>query len=212
MCLIIVAEKKRPSEELLRAGALTNPHGAGIAWREKGSIKWEKGLGIEEAIKLIKHTPVPHVIHFRLASAGGASSRLAHPFPVSSHPDSRLKGIAEKVFFHNGHINGWELLAVQSAIASKWRIPRRLSDSVLLARLVALHGDGILQLYSASNRFVLFDSRRISLFGSWHDHEGVRVSNLAFQFSQKRSFGNWEKLMESAGREYERLPHWNDVN
>ena len=46
MCVILVCPKDvRPSSSVLYACHDANPHGAGVAWRENGKVRWVKNLG-----------------------------------------------------------------------------------------------------------------------------------------------------------------------
>src|SRR5713101_4218514 len=98
MCVLVVADKRRPTDEEMEKMFFTNPDGAGIAWREKTSpklefpdvVKWEKGLTLDEIRELSKEAPLPHVLHFRIASCGGKTKEMTHPFPIEREMRSDL--------------------------------------------------------------------------------------------------------------------------
>src|SRR5438067_9361417 len=84
MCVILVCPPKlRPSDEILRACHESNPHGAGVAWREHNRVYWRKNLKVGQVARLIREVNGEVVIHFRWASVGGVNPQLCHPFPVS---------------------------------------------------------------------------------------------------------------------------------
>ena len=54
MCVILVCpENIRPDRATLDACHRANPHGAGVAWREDGVVRWSKGLEPDEVENLI---------------------------------------------------------------------------------------------------------------------------------------------------------------
>src|SRR5260221_10234793 len=109
MCVIYVCNSNVPDEWELAGGALSNSDGAGVAWREKGVIKWEKGIDeVKDVMEITKKVKLPIVIHFRTASAGPAIPELTHPFPLVKGIPLDLTGSAPAVLFHNGHMTNWE--------------------------------------------------------------------------------------------------------
>ena len=45
MCVVLICPpKQRPDLTILRACHAANPHGAGVAWRDKRRIHWKKAL------------------------------------------------------------------------------------------------------------------------------------------------------------------------
>ena len=55
MCVILVCpETVRPKPEVLYACHEANPHGAGVAWREAGRVRWQKNLTAGEVMTLLK--------------------------------------------------------------------------------------------------------------------------------------------------------------
>ncbi len=118
MCVIAIAQTKRPSEEMIRKMWRHNDDGFGIAYRapltqgkNKGKLGvfWQKGVEkLENAIKLCNEVPLPYVAHFRIASQGGIDPNLTHPFPVDTDVSLALKGqTLGSVLFHNGDWTGW---------------------------------------------------------------------------------------------------------
>jgi predicted glutamine amidotransferase len=76
MCVILVCPKNvRPDRATLESCHRANPHGAGVAWREDGEVRWSKGLEPAELDRIVRTLPGEIVIHFRLASVGEVTSR-----------------------------------------------------------------------------------------------------------------------------------------
>ena len=139
MCVILVCpENVRPDRATIDACHAANPHGAGVAWREDGVVRWLKGLEPDELERWVNELPGEIVIHFRWASVGEVTPKLCHPFPISSKATTRLSGHARAVLFHNGTWSQWR--------ETMQRMPRHrmpeglLSDTRVAASLVDLCG------------------------------------------------------------------------
>lgn len=172
MCQIIVCESNRAPVDLLQDSAGANRDGAGIAWIAEGRPRWRKGLSTPGVVALAGTVPLPYVVHFRMATVGGATPALTHPFPVTVRPSVALAGDAKRLLFHNGHVSEWEAILR----ASGYRGPSGgWSDSRAVAHVVATVGTNFLDLLSPS-RFAILSKRGVEKWGTWHEHEGVEVS------------------------------------
>ncbi|TAF22930.1 MAG: hypothetical protein EAZ71_13460 [Verrucomicrobia bacterium] len=185
MCVILVCPGNvRPDRATLDACHEANPHGAGVAWRDDGEVRWMKGLDPGELEALIARLPGEIVIHFRWASVGEVTPKLCHPFPVSAKATTRLTGHARAVLFHNGTWTGWR--------DTFKRMPRHrmpdglLSDSRVAASMVDLCGMDVLD--RLPGRWVLFERDFTELYGHWRDWRGMRSSNLGF-LHELRGYG-----------------------
>ena len=205
MCVIIVCPPKvRPGLNALMACAAANPHGAGVAWRAKGEVRWTKNLGPIEVHQLLRKLKGEVVIHFRWASVGGVSPELCHPFPVNKSAQTSLVGKASRVLFHNGTWGGFKDALAYIERTEKRKVGGPISDSRVMALLVNhLHDPDLLQ--SVDGRFVLMGATKTSLFGDWREWHGMRFSNLGFLYELERS-GNvrWMK------KPTDQLALWSD--
>lgn len=203
MCIIIAALYGRPIKGYLERSFRSNPEGIGIASSFGGQIAWQKGLTLEETIELAETLPLPYVIHFRLATAGGVSAALCHPFVISNDLNEVLgeqeEGLSDVVLFHNGHIYGWResikktlpkdklvdlrerkrdkygVVIGGKLIQSKW--DEFMSDSQAAALLTAYEGMGYLRR-QVGQKFCVFDSvEGIKMIGRWSYEDGVFYSN-----------------------------------
>ena len=177
MCVILVCpDNVRPDRATLDACHRANPHGAGVAWREDGNVRWFKGLepgGIEP---LIAGLSGEIVIHFRLASVGAVTPKLCHPFPITGCATTRLSGHARAVLFHNGTWSGWRETLRRMP---RYRKPDGLmSDTRVAASLVDLCGMDVLA--RLPGRWVFFDRDFTELYGDWRKWRGMKASNLHF--------------------------------
>jgi len=142
MCVILVCEDMAPCEE-------ENPQGAGIAWRERGLVCWEKGVAMttKDILARMKKIQLPYVIHYRISSVGGTCDELCHPFPYGA-ADLRLSGASKKgVIFHNGTFHTWRRDLKDAAVYSNTPLPRgRWSDSRAMAFMAGIYGTGFMEL------------------------------------------------------------------
>jgi hypothetical protein len=179
MCVILVCPPKvRPLKSVLYAWHDANPHGAGLAWRENGKVRWLKNLGPAKLTSKLKELPGEVVIHFRWASVGGVDARLCHPFPVTPKAPISLSGTAESVLFHNGTWKGYED-ALDRLQQSGVELPRApMSDSRAAALLVnATQPDTLKRL---PGKWVWMSADETKLYGEWQTWGGMRVSNTHF--------------------------------
>lgn len=188
MCVIAIVTdpNRRPSVEELCAMHDANNQGAGLAWRDKGLVKWEKGLGLQQVLEKIHHLPTPYVVHFRIASVGDALKRLTHPFPVTAQAQLDLAGQGKhQVLFHNGTWSEWRKfsLSMVAQTGGKVKIPLdKWSDSRAMAFLAHHFGLGILELIDEKIVCLGPGEDDLDIFGSgWSNFNGYIVSNKYFE-------------------------------
>lgn len=185
MCLIIACASERPSiEDLIMANAMNND-GIGLAHIVGGQVFWQKGISLDHLIEQLNDIPFPFVVHFRLATVGGASTSLCHPFPISfDHHDvctSQEMGYSRRVLFHNGHISSW-----RSDLSNN--LPRRvmsqirykvdsMSDSQAMALLAAFNGGEYLKQHPYDKFALLSAKEGIQIYGNWIHRKGISFSN-----------------------------------
>ena len=178
MCLIIAVEKETPPLCELEYANTINPDGIGIAWIGPGGmIQWHKGLGLPDLQTLVPYVPTPYVVHFRVATSGGVSSKLCHPFPISRNVTTEVEGRAKRVIFHNGIWFDWKEVLVKSLIATGRRLPLGpWSDTRAMAFLAHHYGEEILNLLD--EKIVMLSSKGLKFFGhGWIVQDGRSYSN-----------------------------------
>jgi hypothetical protein len=169
----------RPSRAILEACHAVNPHGAGIAWRQRGKVRWMKNLEPDDLEILLAELPGEIVIHFRWASVGGVDADLCHPFPVSSKAGIDLHGEAAAVLFHNGTWTGYDEALRRLRQDHGKRLPTGpMSDTRAAALCVHVHGRRILS--KLPGRWVWMGAKQTHLYGDWDEFERMRASNLGF--------------------------------
>jgi len=143
----------------------TNPDGAGFAWVATDGVHWQKGYKTFRKF-LAAYTAAAigqehaHLIHFRLASAGGSGMEFSHPFPVSSDMEElyALRGVSESgVIVHNGTVPG---LGITGGLSDSQVLAKRL------ARGVDLNPDDI----GPSRVAMLTASGGVFSIGAWVTH------------------------------------------
>lgn len=179
MCVICIADKVKPTDDMLRQMYEHNAAGAGIAWREDGLVRWEKGLTLEEVVKYCHDAPLPYVVHFRIPTTGGVRNELCHPFPVEKSVRLDLSGKTKGyVMFHNGHWSDWRKTMMDTVIKCNIKLPTgRWSDSRGMAWTAAHYGISVLDLID--EKAVLFGPADIEIYNpsGWSRSSDVIVSN-----------------------------------
>jgi hypothetical protein len=184
MCVILTAEDRRPSTRAIDLARAANPDGAGIAWIERGKVRFVKGVGadvVEEVCALAATVPVPFIVHFRIRTVGETCDALCHPFPLSGGAMTRTKGSSKRgVLFHNGTWQDWRGSLLQAATASGTAIgDGPMSDSRAMAHLAIILGTSILGAIEGQ-RIAVLTPRGIERFGDgWTEIvAGVNASNM----------------------------------
>ena len=193
MWLIIAVQKETPASWEFEYANKINPDGIGIAWiGPSGMMQWHKGLGLLDLQALVPHVPKPYVVHFRIATSGGVSPELCHPFPISRNVTTEVEGRAKRVIFHNGILMDWKELLTKSLIATGRRLPLGpWSDTRAMAFLAHHYGEEILNLLD--EKIVMLSSKGLKFFGNgWFEKDGCSYSNdlLCFTYSSTMVPGN----------------------
>ena len=186
MCVIIANQgtgAKNPTREEIEACELWNGDGAGFAWLEHGAVQWEKGIDAERVIDLMDMVKGPWVAHFRIATAGGVSTEMCHPFPIDSEAPTWPEGECDQLLFHNGTVSGWKEMARKVALRDGVEIPSGpWSDSRAVAWVAASAGVEILNFIDG--RFAVLEHTEeedpLTLFGDWKQRKGIWYSNLSW--------------------------------
>lgn len=188
MCVISISDTKRPTDNHVAKMFDANDAGAGIAWREDGFVRWEKGLDLKQIQDLVRSVPMPFIAHFRIPSCGGRTPDLTHPFPINKAVSLDLSGKTKDwVLFHNGHWGAWKNTALEAAIKKgQFKLPiGKWSDSRAMAWLANVYGQGILDLIDEKVAVLGPDEGQLEVWqgtGGWHKVDDIYVSNKAWEF------------------------------
>lgn len=199
MCIIAICENRKLTNEEFTNCWNSNTHGFGCATWNGKSVSFGKGImDIEGARAVYENLSLPHVVHFRIASAGGVSPELTHPFLVS--PDSPIVLTGEtggEVLFHNGTLIDYKTLLTIMLMLNQKMPEGPVSDTRVFAMALSRAGDGLFQLYD-SQRFVVVSPQGVRKYGDWDEHDGVLFSNSTYKssvvYSAYQNFdGYWYK-------------------
>lgn len=201
MCVIIAVKEGQncPPLKMLQDAQKNNPDGAGVAWVDREFVKWKKNLKAEKLYEIGQEIPSPFLIHFRLASIGGKSPHLCHPFPVSKTVPLDLGGaIRGRVLVHNGHWSDWKKVCLDTLVKRGGHFPEgKFSDTRAIAWLVNIYGTGVLNLIDEKVA-VLSSTAGLKTFGGgWQEHEEYLVSNThswvanyTYKWANKSPYGS----------------------
>lgn len=193
MCVIAIVNKVRPTPEQVERMFKANDHGGGVAWREKGVVKWKKGLDLAQMQELIATLPLTTFIaHFRIASSGAQIKALCHPFPIEAKVDLALEGETKGyVLFHNGHWANWKDFSQQTALRMAKPIPLgSWSDTRALAWAAHNYGLGILEMID--EKVVAFGPNDLEVSrgkDGWDDVGGIWCSNKSWNWGYRGAKG-----------------------
>ena len=188
MCVIACCVKRQLTKKEFENCFASNDDGVGISWSEKGINKYVKGLmDVEEAWDEYRSLNIrkKHVVHFRLASAGGVCEELTHPFACDIHDDNHLVYAGESpLLSHNGTVSGWRDLMLQFLLSRKdIKTSGRISDTRFTSMLVDEIGTAALEL--VGGKWALFDKNKIFVWGDFEEDNGILFSNSSFKTTTK---------------------------
>lgn len=165
--------------EELACGA-SNDDGAGVAWIDnvngRPRVRWHKGLKDENEVhEITKDLKPPVMIHFRLATIGGKTPLLTHPFPLTERAPLALTGDTVAVMAHNGHWNKWDDVLKDLCARSGKMLPAGpWSDSRAMAWIIANFGIGMLNITA--------DYQKVAVL---HAVKGFSVINQSMWYEKK---------------------------
>ena len=191
MCVIMIADKKRLTNNMVKKATERNPHGIGMAWFQGGKVRYKKAITLDEAQSLCRSLPMPYVFHARYATRGGTKDVLCHPMPITVGENTRLTSRVKSVLFHNGTWTESNETAQRMSRRYGQALPKGpVSDTRLMAWAVAIGGHGILDS-SHGNKFVVMQDgthhgvtakRSIERYGvGWVKDNGYWVSNIRWK-------------------------------
>jgi len=203
MCLITIANNKRPTLKEMEQATQSNGDGIGIAWRESGKVRYLKGIDKpERAFKFCAHLPMPFVIHYRWASVGSKAPGLCHPFPLTQNVELTTKGTVQSVLFHNGHMGHWKENLASLACARNEGLPKgEWSDTRAVTWIVARLGETYLEVMDG--KWVFFSKDKCTMYGQGWDEDGkgdMFHSNLTWKWKQQSHAGyGWQNQTKGEG-------------
>lgn len=115
MCIIATYPAgARPAKQEIINMIERNPDGVGIAWAHDLRVHVLKGLSDEVAVSEIISEIIPEnspvLFHARIATSGGVSAGVCHPYPITAKPANMRETFATyrvPVLAHNGVLHNF---------------------------------------------------------------------------------------------------------
>jgi len=188
MCIIAIAAERRLTSEELDTCFKNNSDGAGIAWATpNGKVHMEKGFMTIEELKSFYQNdiPLPHVIHFRIATSGDVMPEMTHPYLMTESSELSISGSLDvPVLFHNGVIFDWKNLLANMVTSKQIEsMPQgQMNDTRTAAIMASVPsiGDDILAVLSGKFVKVSPDGY-ITRWGDFEEVDGVYFSNSSYK-------------------------------
>lgn len=194
MCLLLEMRDGRPKDRYIENAATTNSDGIGCAWREKGYLRFKKGLTVQDAKDFAANAPLGSLLHFRMASVGGVSPKLIHPFKISLDSPLKQQGKANRLLFHNGSWSDWKKSLINH-LSARVTLPTDIwSDTRAIAVMTAIHGNDFLESISKfangyAGKFIVMTPKKNTLIGDFTEDEGVMYSNGGYKWGGSAYYG-----------------------
>lgn len=175
MCVLIIVESRTPRLKDLQLMEKENPHGAGIAWQDKGEIAFVRDLTAKEIFKLVQDLPRPYIIHFRWATKGEKTPMQMHPFPLGwAAINGPVSGRAPAVMAHNGTWKEYKEWIPTGVDADK------VSDTQIAAFMAGFYEE-ILDEVTFANALVKVGKKGADITyrgKTWQRYQGNLFSNM----------------------------------
>lgn len=179
MCVIAICNNgKKLDRSSFGACFSSNDDGVGMAWIVNGLVGFAKGYMKEKKAwnAYNQICDYPHVIHFRLTSAGSVCPELTHPFLCTPESPITYRGIGkEGVLFHNGTVGGWHSMIMSIALANKKYPEGKMSDTRVMAMAVGIVGKDILK--HESSKYCYVHPEGFVRYGDFTNEDGIWFSN-----------------------------------
>lgn len=202
MCIIAVkpSHVPMPSDATISTMWRRNPDGAGFMFAHGGQVYIRKGFmhldGFKKALRQIPAN-VPLVLHFRIATHGGISPGMCHPFPIVDSV-KKLKSTTYQTkvgIAHNGIIPikpRQELSDTAEYIISQLSpLSKALPEWFKNAHALKMVENGI-----QSRMAILSGSGDLITIGKgWVEEAGIKYSNTSYQSWDSYSFDSYEERL-----------------
>lgn len=210
MCVIIASNTEKVPVDWLDKAAKANRDGQGIAWvKDDKTIEVVKGVELKEIKKIYESIKPPYLLHFRLATQGGTSPKMCHPFPVGPKAELFTRYTAEAVLAHNGSNNKWKEDCKQAVLAHKVRWPSGpWSDSRAFAFLCGLYGFNFADLLD--EKIAILTPKGVMIYGQYWQEEGkVHLSNRSFLYSYDNTRARWSEDDYNYDTDFYKTHRWD---
>lgn len=200
MCIIVACENRCLTKEEFDCCFDGNHHGVGFGWRIGSTNYYKKGfMKLDVAWEVYQTVPLPHIAHFRLASAGGVCPELTHPFVVSAESPIAMEWQGpEKLLFHNGTITDWKTMLFSIAAMIGHLPEGEMSDTRFVALAYHYMGQDVFRFFSS--KFAILKEDGINTIGNWRKIEdGLTATAEIRRTSYVCSSGNYNSRRDAYG-------------
>lgn len=192
MCIICVSPKgaPQPSTDQILTMFQRNPHGAGYMLARRGRVEVHKGfMDVRDLLRQLQSEQLTPddtaVYHFRIATCGGTSPAMTHPFPLTDDLETccKLDLYCPCAVAHNGIIHATTdptdqrysdtAKFITRYLSRLIRNPADLQDPELLSLVYRLTDYSRLALLDASGY--------VATVGDFVRQDGLLFSNNTFQ-------------------------------
>lgn len=197
MCIIAIKQHDARAENwrgYMRNMAAANDDGGGLITIHNNPngvpcrVKWEKTIhpDVEDWTRRMMN-PGRHVVHFRIATHGGISPQMCHPFLVSANRGNLLNGTlrpGELLLVHNGVLLGLGCAAQSDTADLSERL--RPFAAAMAGNMAA--AARLLATIAGSSRLAVVNAEgEIAMAGPWpEDHDKHSFSNTSYAVSVRR--------------------------
>ena len=207
MCTLAFCKERKMTYSEFMTCAENNSDGIGFAWSSKKQQVYTKGFMDEKvAWEFYKRLPKdkPHLVHFRLGTAGDNVEQLTHPFIISEDSPTPLTYIGDKpILFHNGALWGWQKDCKDNNIPTH----RMMSDTRMVA--ILCHRNGVKEtLKETSGKYIVLHKGNIYIKGHFINEDGVYFSNSWYKESLFRSYSSSYSTTRSSKTVKEDTSDW----
>lgn len=208
MCILVIAQERKMTEEEFRNCFASNKDGAGFAWRHKGKNVYAKGfMSEDEAWKFYckKVKGLPHIAHFRHSTSGGVSPEMTHPMIVDEASTISLQGKTDKkLVFHNGVWSKWDDFLVDLCLKKGIMIPDgSWNDTRVMAMAVNYLGVNAIKFLDDRSKYaVMMEDGSIFLTNrrQFQKEKGILFSNQDYKGKPVSWYGGaWGKNKSNYG-------------
>ena len=234
MCVISIINNKNefPTKDTMELMYKSNSHYSSICFFDevKKQLYVKRGIELKEIIKISnkakKQGNYKQIQHYRIASSGSHDNKsLNHGFEIKKN-SKNLNSLefysSHDQFFHNGTID----LNILNDLALKIMVNNpdavypsgEISDSKLLAFILAYTDYSILNMFTDSNKFCIISGKNGSIkrYGKWDilkdDNRKMTVSNDYFKHDYLKSSYSFDEepsmleyLTKDEKKEFNRL-------
>lgn len=188
MCILATALKGAEfSTEVLQAMFYANDDGAGWAYAKDGKIYYSKGYtNVNKFVKAVQKLPkdVERMVHCRIATHGGVTKPLTHPFPITRDyaKMEMLSGVLSSGYIlgHNGILSNF--IPTDKSHSDTEELVRCLAN-VKTDIMSEEYRDIIDILIKGSRVAILNTNGEIKRYGTgWTYDNGIYFSNTTWKY------------------------------